>query len=134
MNTELFWLTLAAAMTGLMWVPYVLDRARVAGIVGMLANPAADDRPLSGWAQRVQAAHKNAIDNLVVFGALVLAAQAAGISTGTTAFAAQLYFWARLAHLIVYSLGIPGARTLAFLAGFAAQAIFAVVLLGQLTP
>jgi hypothetical protein len=31
MSTELFWLTLTVAMTGLFWVPYILDRITVRG-------------------------------------------------------------------------------------------------------
>ncbi len=131
MNAELFWLTLATVLTGLLWVPYVLDRMRVRGIMGTMANPTAEDQPLSAWAERARTAHQNAAENLVVFAALVLAAQAAGANSGATAFAAQLYFWARLVHFVVYAAGIPGVRTLAFLVGFAAQAIIAVVLLGQ---
>ncbi len=41
-------------------------------------------------------------------------------------------FWARLAHYIIYTMGVPVLRTLTFVAGFAAQlvlvlAIFRVV-------
>ena len=36
MPKELFWLTLTVALTGLMWIPYILDRARV----GPLPRPA----------------------------------------------------------------------------------------------
>jgi hypothetical protein len=37
---------------------------------------------------------------------LVLTARALGIATGATAFACALYFWARLAHVVIYTLGI----------------------------
>ncbi|MHA1565723.1 MAG: MAPEG family protein, partial [Alphaproteobacteria bacterium] len=122
MNTELFWLTLTTALTAVLWIPYVLDRMRVRGIVGAMANPKAEDKPLSAWAERARAAHQNAVENLAVFGVLILTAQVAGASSATTAFAAQLFFWARLAHFVVYSAGIPVVRTLTFVAGFAAQA------------
>ena len=39
MSKELFWLTLTAAMTGLLWVPYILDRIMVRGPMGATANP-----------------------------------------------------------------------------------------------
>ena len=42
-----------------------------------------------------------------------------------TVFAATLYFWARLVHLAAYTMALPWVRTLAFTAGFVAQAIFA---------
>lgn len=130
MTSELFWLTLTTALTALFWVPYIVDRARVRGIGGTLANPSPDAAPLADWANRLSDAHKNAVENLVVFAALLLVADAAGVSTGATVFAAQLYFWSRLVHVVVYTIGIPGLRTLAFLGGFVAQAIVAVALLG----
>ena len=121
MPTELFWLTLTVALTGLFWVPYILDRIVVRGLVGAMANPRADAAPQSAWADRLMAAHGNAVENLVVFATLVLTAHAIGIANPTTAFACALYFWARLVHAVVYTLGIPVLRTLSFVAGFVAQ-------------
>jgi len=123
MSTELFWLVLTVAMTGLLWVPYILDRILVRGPIGAMANPSPKDKPQSAWAQRLMAAHINAVENLVVFAPLVLTARALGIATGATAFACALYFWARLAHVVIYTLGIPVFRTLSFAAGFVAQAL-----------
>jgi uncharacterized MAPEG superfamily protein len=56
-----------------------------------------------------------------VFAALVLVANALGISNGTIATAALVYFWARVVHVIAYTLAWPWVRTLAFAVGFAAQ-------------
>lgn len=44
-------------------------------------------------------------------------------------FACQMYFWARLVHVIAYALAWPWVRTIAFVAGFAGQATFAWQLL-----
>jgi uncharacterized MAPEG superfamily protein len=132
MPKELYWLTLTVAMTGLFWLPYVLDRILVRGLMGAMANPSDDDAPQSRWAQRQMRAHTNAVENLVVFGLLVLTAHALGLSNGVTQGACVLYFWARLAHYLVYSLGIPVLRTLSFAAGFVAQAALALTILGLL--
>jgi len=107
-------------MTGLMWVPYILDRMMVRGMMGTLANPTPTDKPQSPWAQRLMAAHVNAVENLVIFAPLVLAAQDLNVNlaTPTTTFACQLYFWSRLTHAVTYTLGIPVLRTLAFVGGF----------------
>ena len=124
MKTELFYLALTAVFTGLLWIPYVLDRFAVRGIgdtVGYPDNP----KPQSLWAQRLMKAHANAVENLVVFATLVLVASALGISGSSLAMAAMIYFWARVAHAIVYVLGLPWLRTLAFTAGFLAQACVA---------
>ncbi len=128
MSKELFWLVLTVAMTGLFWVPYILDRTAVRGLMGAMANPSPTDKPQSAWAQRMMAAHTNAVENLVVFAPLVLATQDLNIATPATGFACVLYFWSRLAHYIVYTLGIPVLRTLAFAAGFVAQAILVLAI------
>ena len=130
MSKELYWLILTVALTGLIWVPYILDRIMVRGVMGAMADPSPDDKPQSLWAQRMMAAHVNAVENLVVFAPLALAAQALNIHTAATAFACALYFWSRLAHVVVYTAGIPVLRTLSFTGGFVGQAILALALLG----
>ena len=42
--------------------------------------------------------------------------------------ACAVYFWARVAHIIVYTLGLPVFRTLAFTVGFLAQAVLALAI------
>src|SRR5262245_7771895 len=92
MSEELDWRTMTVALTGLMWSPYILDRIMVRGVMGAMANPSPTDKPQSVWAQRMMAAHVNAVENLVVFAPLVLVAQALNIHTAATAFACALYF------------------------------------------
>ena len=88
------------------------------GLVGAMANPSPTDKAQSPWARRMMAAHTNAVENLVIFAPLVLTARALSIATAVTAFACALYFWSRLAHAVVYTLGIPVLRTLSFAGGF----------------
>ena len=52
-------------------------------------------------------------------------AQLAGVSNQMTAFAAALYFWARLGHFVVLTLGIPYARTVIWTASWVAEMIIA---------
>lgn len=132
MTRELFWLTLTVALTGLLWIPYTLDRIMVRGMAGAMANPSRKDKPQSAWAQRLYFAHTNAVENLVVFAALVLVLDAVNRSTEATAIACAVYFWARLAHAIVYTMGVPVLRTLAFTVGFAAQVVLFVAIFGKL--
>ena len=75
---------------------------------------------MAPWAERLKKAHYNAVENLVVFAALVLILNAADISNATTVMACQIFFWARLVHLLVYTLGIPWLRTLSFVVSWAA--------------
>ena len=123
MSRELFWLTLTIAMSGLFWVPYILDRAAVRGLMGAMDNPDPHAVPQSAWAMRMQAAHYNAVENLVMFAPLVLILQALNISTATTGAACMIYFWARLGHFIVYAAGIPVVRTLIWTIGWLAQTV-----------
>jgi len=128
MTRELFWLTLTVIFTGLLWVPYVLNRCLVRGIGGAMANPSRNDKPLAEWANRLLFAHDNAVENLVIFAPLVLILNAIDYSSKWTVLACAVYFWSRLAHLIVYSLGVPVLRTLTFLIGFFAQAVLALAI------
>ena len=129
MTRELFWLTLTVILTGLLWVPYVLNRIMVRGVSGAMANPSRTDKPQAEWANRLMFAHDNAVENLIVFAPLVLILNAADVSTPTTVLACAVYFWSRVVHLIVYTAGLPVLRTLAFVVGFAAQAVLAVAIL-----
>ncbi|HET8918913.1 MAG TPA: MAPEG family protein [Xanthobacteraceae bacterium] len=128
MSTELFWLMLTVAMTGLFWVPYILDHIMVRGLTGAMANPSPSDKAQSLWARRMMDAHTNAVENLVIFAPLVLTARALSITTAATAFACALYFWSRLAHVVVYTLGIPVLRTLSFAGGFVAQVLLVLAI------
>ena len=120
MTSELRSLAWVTALTAIMWMPYVLNLIAVRGLVDAVGYPE-EPKPLSPWAAKMKAAHSNAVENLVVFAALVLIANAANISNETTVLACQLYFWARLVHLLSYTFAIPWVRTISFVAGFACQ-------------
>lgn len=124
MKTELFYLALVSAFTALLWIPYILDRILVWGLLDAVGYPA-NPKPQSPWAQRLMKAHGNAVENLAVFAALVLTANAMGVSNSAIATASVVYFWARVIHALVYTFGIPWVRTLAFAVGFGCQAVVA---------
>lgn len=124
MKTELLSLVWVTILTTVMWIPYVLDRVAVLGLRDTVGYPL-EAKPQSPWARRMKAAHDNAVENLVVFATLVLVANTLGITNSATVLAASLYFWARFVHVIAYTFALPWIRTLAFVAGFVAQAVFA---------
>lgn len=128
MKTELLYLAYVTAFTGLLWVPYILDRIAARGLMDTVGYPE-NPKPQTPWAQRLMKAHANAVENLVVFAALILLAHATGITSAAIAAAAVVYFWARVIHAIAYALGMPWVRTLAFAVGFFAQAVVAWQLL-----
>ena len=130
MKTELLYLVYVTVLTGLLWVPYILDRIVTWGLIPAVGYP--DNPPAqSPWARRLMKAHTNNVENLVVFPALVLAAAALGKSNSAIATAAMVYFWARVVHVLAYTFAIPWVRTLAFTVGFLAQAAIAWQILAK---
>ncbi len=125
MSFELKWLMYTVLLTGLLWMPYILNRVIVRGMIPAMGNPSPDDKPHSPWAERALKAHANAVENLVLFAPAVLAIHVLGISTPLTQKAVVVYFAARLAHYIVYVIGVPVLRTLIFVVNLIA--IFAIV-------
>jgi uncharacterized MAPEG superfamily protein len=124
MKTELLYLVLVTVLTALIWIPYILDRVAIWGLTDAVGYPD-NPKPQSAWARRMMAAHDNAVENLVVFAALVLAAHALGVSNAATAGACVVYFWARAVHLAAYTFRIPWVRTLAFTVGWVCQMVIA---------
>lgn len=122
------WLAAAAVMTALLWVPYVLERMVSLGIMGTMRPVDPEDVLKQAlWAQRARRAHYNAVENLAVFATLVLVAFAMGKGDEPgILMASQVYFWARLVHFPAGAFGLPGIRTVAFLAGFGAQVVVAL--------
>src|SRR5712671_7839263 len=120
MPIELRYLTYVTLLTGLAWVPYILNEVLVRGVVDAVGYPE-NPKPLAPWARRMKAAHYNAVENLVVFATLVLVAHALGISSQATQMSCMVYFWARVVHAGAYTFAIPWVRTLAFVAGSLAQ-------------
>ena len=120
MKTELMYLVWVTVLTALIFIPYILDRIMVWGLLDAVGYPE-HPKPQSPWAQRMMKAHDNATENLVVFAALVLVASATGVSNETTVMACAGYFWARVVHLLAFTFKVPWVRTLAFVVGFAAQ-------------
>lgn len=83
-----------------------------------LADLAGNREPtpeVTGFAGRARRAHRNMMENLPLFIALVLIAQVAGKANAMTLLGAQLFFWSRLAYAVIYLAGVPWLRTLAWL-------------------
>ncbi|MFJ2993144.1 MAPEG family protein [Pandoraea sp. NPDC087047] len=137
LTSELYDLTLVAAMTAAMWIPYIVAAIVLRGPMRAMANPVPESASATSgiaapaWMQRAKRAHANAVENLAVFAPLVLVAAFAGISTPATVFAAKLYLIARMVHYVVYVAGIPVVRTLAFLVGFGATVPFVTAILAH---
>ena len=76
--------------------------------------------------QRLQRLTANLQENLVMFAAVVLIANAAGVSNATTALGASIFLFSRIAHAIVYAFGWPVIRPLFYFASL--YGLIAIVL------
>jgi uncharacterized MAPEG superfamily protein len=131
LTLELYFLTLVASATVLMWIPYTIARILTRGLMPALSNPDPSYKTDPVWAGRARRAHANAVENLAVFAPLVIVAALMGVSTPATILAAKLYLAARLVHYFAYAAGIPVIRTLAFVLGVVATLVFAATILGH---
>ncbi len=59
----------------------------------------------------------NLQENLIMFAIVVLVAHGAGVSNEATALGATVFFYARVAHAVVYAFGWPVIRPLFYFAG-----------------
>jgi uncharacterized MAPEG superfamily protein len=130
LTTELYWLTLTILMTGLMWLPYILNRMLEQGIGLAMWDPQGETKTQITWAERMMRAHQNAVENLAIFAPLVLTLHVTHLNNELTALACMIYFYSRLTHFIVFSFGIPLIRVLTFMVNVAAQLVLAFTLLG----
>jgi uncharacterized MAPEG superfamily protein len=129
MTTDLAMLAWSAALCVVLFLPYVMARAMVWGLADTVGYPK-NPPTLPDWAERAHRAHINMVENLAPFAALVLVAQASGHAGAATALGATLFFWARVAHAIVFIAGIPWLRTLAFLVGVIGMAMIFFQIIG----
>ena len=131
MKTELLYLLLTAILTGVLWIPVVIGYVSSRGPQTPQTYKTAPTSALPDWVNRANRAHLNAVENFAQFAAVVLIAQAMGVSTPLTANCAAVYFYARAAHAVIHisGFGLFMARTLAFTVGWIAFITFAVVLL-----
>ena len=125
MNAELTLLVYSVILTFL-----IISVPALAGILqnGLATQAAARDglpEPTL-FAQRARRLQDNMIENMVLFVPLVLAAQAAGVSSAETALGAQIFVVARVFHAGIYLAGIPWLRPLAW-----AVSIVGLVMVGS---
>ena len=110
MSTDLTLLVWAVALTLAQSVIAVAGAMLQVGPTALAGNRE-NLPPITGWADRAARAHRNMLENLVLFAALVLVAQVSGKANGKTALGSELFFWARLAYVPVFLIGIPWVRT-----------------------
>ena len=128
MKPELVWLLWAVALTFAQMLVAVLGATAQVGLPALAGNREGL-APCTGWAGRAARAHHNMLENLVLFAALVLIAVVTNKTNSATLLGAQLFFWGRVAHALIYVAGIPWLRTLAWLVSVVGMILIFVQLL-----
>jgi uncharacterized MAPEG superfamily protein len=113
MSPEMKWLLWSVALTFVQMLVAVSGATLQVGLPRLAGNREGLGE-FSGWVGRAQRAHWNMLESLPLFIALVLVAGAAHVSNATTLLGAEIFFWGRLAHAVIYVAGIPWLRTLAW--------------------
>jgi len=122
MSTDLKYLALTAILTATLWIPYVVAQVKTNGPLKPENYIDPTPRPLPDWGKRANRTYVNAVETFAPFAALVIVAHLAGKANAMTAFWATCYFWLRLAHAVVFLLGLPLIRTVLFTLGYIAVA------------
>jgi uncharacterized MAPEG superfamily protein len=81
------------------------------GLKWNTGNRDGEPKSLTGAAARATRASHNFLETFAFFAAAVLAVVVAGRSTPYTVLGSEIYFWARVAYLPIYIIGIPYLRT-----------------------
>lgn len=122
MTTDLTYLAYTAILTAALWIPYVVAQVMTNGPLKPSNYIDPTQRPLPPWGKRADRTYVNAVESFAPFAALVIIAQLAGKANAMTAFYAMSFFWLRVAHAVIYLLGVPYLRTVVFTLGFVAVA------------
>ena len=129
MTTELTYLFLSALLLTFAWVPHIAGQVMVRGLLN--ADDYTNLRQQSdfpAWVRRANRAHVNLVEQFAAFATFVLMAHSLGVSSGTMALAAAVYFWSRVAHFVVFvaGVGVLMARTVIFTVSWLAILVFAL--------
>jgi uncharacterized MAPEG superfamily protein len=127
MKPELTYLLFSVLLT---FVQVLIAAAAANQVVGL--NTLAGNREglaeMPGFAGRARRAHLNMIENMVLFTALVLVAVVANKTNAMTAMGALIFFWGRLIYAVIYLLGVPWLRTLAWFVSVIGMVLIALQL------
>ena len=117
MTTDLWMLVFTSLLCLGLPLVYVGGQLAVPGAIPWGFGNRDEPMEFPQWIARAKRAHLNLVENLAPFAVLVLVAHVTGRSNETTALAAAIFFWARVAHAVVYTAGITVVRTATFFVG-----------------
>ncbi len=114
MTTDLWMLVCTAVLSISVPLLYGAGRLQASGGGKWLAGNRDTALDVAPWVERAKRAHLNLIENIAPFAVLVLVAHVTGKANEATACGAQLFFYGRLAHVAVYTMGLVYVRTIVF--------------------
>jgi uncharacterized MAPEG superfamily protein len=98
----------------------------------VMAGHRDDMKPPTAWQARTKRLVDNHREGLALFTPLVLIAAVADVSTSMTVLGAQLFFYSRVAHAIIYLAGWPWIRPVAWLIGIVGTVMIFAALASRL--
>jgi len=114
MTTDLWMLVFAVLLQWGLILGAATPKLLANGLGWAFGNRETEGVEIPDWAQRVQRTSDNMAENLVLFAALVLVAHVSGEADDLSARGAQVFLGARVIHAIIYAVGIPVGRTIAW--------------------
>lgn len=123
MTTDLWMLVATGFLSALVPLVYAPGRFQAPGGFAWSFGNRDTTLQVAPWVSRSVRAHQNLTESLALFAILVLTAHVTGKANEMTALGASLFFYARVAHILLYTAGIIYLRTLAFFVGAAGEVL-----------
>lgn len=129
MTTDLWMLVATGFLGAVIPLIYLTGRVAVPGGLAWAFGNRDTSLEVRPWTARAIRAHQNLTENLGLFAILVLVAHVTGKANATTALGAELFFYGRIAHIVLYTAGATYLRTAAFFVGVAGEIMILLQLL-----
>jgi uncharacterized MAPEG superfamily protein len=127
-------LTMLCASVALLFVLVIIQATAGAQAQGAMVMAGSRDNlgPPSTWQARTKRCVDNHREGLILFAPLIIAAALTNTSTDLTVYGAQLFFYSRVAHAIIYLAGWPYIRPVAWTIGMIGIIMIFIALAPQL--
>ena len=128
MTSELWYLFLTSVLLTVLWIPHIIGSVRTLGLLTPEEYRLGRRKgELPDWVRRADRAHINLVEQFGPFAGLVVVGHVAGVNTAATGLCAAVFFWARIAHALVFLSGTAWirVRTVMFTLAFLALLVFA---------
>jgi uncharacterized MAPEG superfamily protein len=101
----------------------------VRGVRWNMSSREAPQAPLVGMPGRLDRAYRNFLESFPFFAAAVLVCHLAGREGTLSLIGVQLYFWARLAHFLLYAFDVTVVRSVVWLVSAAGILLVLIALI-----